>query len=163
MKKLHTMKKLILIILLFSTLLLAAQNTDQEKDGVKKTAQTTIVEEIQNEEDLIKEVIVQYYFKGLKERNFSLIRAICISETKLYGVRKDRSLNVTSLDQWSKNFNPDIPPFKTLDYKIKKIDIEGTAAQVKILFIIDNSEKIHDFLNLLKIENHWRIVNIIDY
>jgi Putative lumazine-binding len=157
------MKKLMLLILLFSTLLLNAQNTDQEKYDVKKTIQTTFIEQLQNEEDLIKEIIDQYYFKGLKERNFALIRAICISETKLYGVRKDRSLNVTSLDQWSKRFDPNNPPFKTLDYKIKKIDIEGTAAQVKILFIIDNSEKIHDFLNLLKIEKNWRIVNIIDY
>jgi Putative lumazine-binding len=155
--------KLILAVMLMSVLTLNAQNVNQEKDGIKKAAQTTIVEEIQNEEDLIKEVIEQFYIKGLQERNFDLIRAICINEAKLYGVRNDRSLNVTSLDQWSKNFNPDIPPFKTLDYKIKKIDIEGTAAQVKILFIIDNSEKIHDFLNLLKIENHWRIVNIIDY
>jgi hypothetical protein len=51
----------------------------------------------------------------------------------------------------------------TLEYKIEKIDFAGTAAQVKILFIINGNNKIYDFLNMLKIDGSWRIVNIIDY
>ncbi len=68
-----------------------------------------------NERDFIKEAIEKFYIKGLQSRDFDLIRAVCISETKLYGIRKDGCLNVTTLDQWSKNFNPDNPPFNTLE------------------------------------------------
>ncbi len=115
------------------------------------------------EKDLIKKTVEQYYIKGLQTRDFNLIRSVCIEEAKLYGVRSDGSLNKTSLDQWSKKFDPDNPPFKTLEYKIRKIDYEGTAAQVKIQFIINNDLEIHDYLNLLKIKGNWRIVNIIDF
>ncbi|HJN06153.1 MAG TPA: nuclear transport factor 2 family protein [Bacteroidales bacterium] len=116
-----------------------------------------------DEADIIKKAVEQFYIQGLQERNFTLIREICINEAKLYGVRSDSSIVITTLDQWSKNFDPDNPPFKTLEYKIEKIDFAGTAAQVKILFIINGNNKIYDFLNMLKIDGSWRIVNIIDY
>jgi len=116
-----------------------------------------------DEGDLIKEAVEQYYIRGLQTRDFTLIRTICINEARLYGVRKDSSLNETTLDQWSKRFDPDNPPFKSLEYNIQKIDFAGTAAQVKILFIINGNTDVYDFLNLLKIEGSWRIVNIIDY
>lgn len=78
------------------------------------------------------------------------------------GIRNDSSLNVTSLDKWSKRFNPDNPPFESLDYEILKIDVECNAAQVKIKFVINKERTVYDFLNMLKINNIWRIVNIID-
>lgn len=77
--------------------------------------------------------------------------------------RRDNTLSVTTLDRWSKRFDPKNPPFKTLDYSIIKIDREGTAAQVKILFIVNGKNRVTDYLHLLKIEGTWRIVNIIDY
>jgi hypothetical protein len=40
--------------------------------------------------------------------------------------------------------------------------VAGTAAQVKILFIVDGSRRVTDFLNLLKLKGRWRVVNIID-
>ncbi len=115
------------------------------------------------EENEITVAVEKLYIKGLQTRDFSLIRTICISETKLYGVRSDSSLNITTLEKWSKRFDPSSPPFKTFDYEILKVDFEGTAAQVKIKFILDNERIIHDYLNMLKIKGEWRIVNIIDY
>jgi hypothetical protein len=44
-----------------------------------------------------------------------------------------------------------------------KIDREGSAAQVKILFVVDKKQKVTDFLHMLKLDGVWRIVNIIDY
>lgn len=116
-----------------------------------------------NEVNSIKNAVEQFYVKGLKTRDFSLIRTICIKDAILYGVKTDKSLNVTTLDKWSERFDPNNPPFKSLDYQFKKIDSEGTAAQVKILFIINGKTEIYDYLNLLKIDDRWRIVNIIDY
>ena len=39
----------------------------------------------------------------------------------------------------------------------------GTAAQVKIRFVIDPTRTVTDFLNMLKIGNTWRVVNIFDF
>jgi len=118
---------------------------------------------LQDAEILIQRCITEYYIKGLEIRDFSLIRKICIPEAVLMSTGPDSKLHVTTLDSWSKRFDPDNPPFKNLDYSIIKIDREGTAAQVKILFIVDGKNRVVDYLNLLKIEGAWRIVNIIDY
>ena len=115
------------------------------------------------EKEQITGAVENYYIKGLKTRDFSLIRTICIEETKLYSVLSDGSLNTTTLEKWSKRFDPNSPPFKTLDFEILMVDFEGTAAQVKIKFILDNERIIHDYLNMLKIKGEWKIVNIIDY
>lgn len=116
-----------------------------------------------NENEQITHAVENYYIKGLKTRDFSLIRTICIDETNLYSVLSDSSLHTTTLDKWSLRFDPGSPPFKTLDYEILKVDHVGTAAQVKIKFNLDNERIIHDYLNMLKIKGEWRIVNIIDY
>ena len=116
-----------------------------------------------DEKQQITDAVENYYITGLKIRDFSLIRTICINETKLYSVLPDGTLNTTTLEKWSKRFDPNSPPFKTFDYEILMVDFEGTAAQVKIKFVLDKERIIHDYLNLLKIEGNWRIVNIIDY
>ena len=54
-------------------------------------------------------------------------------------------------------------PFQKLDYSITKVDREGSAAQVKISFIVDSRRHVTDFLNMLKLDGDWRIVNIIDH
>lgn len=118
---------------------------------------------ILKEKEQITAAVENYYVKGLQTRDFSLIRKICIEEAKLFSVLPDGSLNTTTLEKWSKRFDPNAPPFKTLDYEILMLDFEGTAAQVKIKFTLDNERVIHDYLNMLKIEGEWRIVNIIDY
>jgi len=116
----------------------------------------------ETEKEEVWNAVENYYIKGLKTRDFSLITSICIPEARLYGVRSDNSLAETTLQSWSKRFDPENPPFKTLTAEIIKTDVQGTAAQVAIRFVMDGRE-IHDFLNLLKVEGMWRIINIIDY
>jgi len=116
----------------------------------------------QSEETLLEDAVNNYYIKGLESRNFALIESICIDEAKLYGVRPDGSLGITTLEKWSKRFDPENPPFKSLKSEITKVDVVGNAAQVKIRFLMDGRE-IYDLLNLLKIHGRWRIVNMIDY
>lgn len=115
------------------------------------------------EEKEIREVVKNLYIKGLQIRDFELIKAICIPEAKLMSINQKGKLYVTSLEKWSKRFDPKNPPFKKLDFSILKIDREGTSAQVKILFLVDSKKYITDFLHMLKIEGKWKIVNIIDY
>jgi hypothetical protein len=111
----------------------------------------------------VKEAVEQLYIKGLRIRDFSLIKAVCIPDARLMGVGPDGNLHVTTLQQWSKKFDPKKPPFKKLDAKIVKVDIAGTASQVRINFLIDGEKKVTDFLNMLKINGQWKITNIIDY
>ena len=116
-----------------------------------------------SDEMLIRETVVALYIKGLQTRDFELIRAICIPEAVLMSVGDDDKLRVTSLETWSKRFAPAPSPFESLDYTILSIDAAGTAAQVKILFIVDGNRRVIDYLNMLKIEGRWRVVNIIDF
>ncbi len=95
-------------------------------------------------------------------RDFDLIRAICLPEAVLMSVRSDGSLSVTTLDRWSQRFDPANPPFRQLQSSIVKIDREGTAAQVKILLLVDGERHVTDFLQMLKVDGRWRIAGIID-
>lgn len=115
------------------------------------------------DEIAVKTAVEDYYIKGLQTRDFNLIRNICIREEIMMGVRDNGEMNVTTLDKWSKRFDPENPPFNLLDYVISRIDVEGTAAQVKILFIVNGKTRVTDFLHMLKVKGEWKIVNVIDY
>jgi hypothetical protein len=114
------------------------------------------------DKELVEKAVMDNYIKGLQIRDFNLITTICNENAMLYGVRSDGTLSETSLEKWSKRFDPENPPFQKLDYTIEKVDVVNNAAQVKILFEIDEKKEVYDFLNMLKINGQWRIVNIID-
>lgn len=115
------------------------------------------------DEVLIKRAVENLYIKGLQTRDFDLITAICIPQTLLMSADEEGKLHVTTLERWSKRFDPKNPPFAHLDSCVVKIDRKGSAAQVKISFLVDSKREVTDFLHMLKIEGQWRIVNIIDY
>ena len=115
------------------------------------------------EELAIRQAVESLYIKGLQVRDFELIRTICVPEAVLMSSGRDNKLNVTNLDKWSKRFDPENPPFESLDYSIVSVDVDGTAAQVEILFVIDGERRVTDYLNMLKLDGNWRIVNIIDH
>jgi len=146
----------IVLIVIYSNSVSSQEITESLNDDNKAKKQLI-------EEKDIRLAVENQYIRGLQIRDFELIRAICIPETKLMGINQNEQLNVTSLDKWSKRFDPQNPPFKNLDFSILKIDREGNSAQVKILFLVDSKNYITDFLHMLKIEGKWKIVNIIDY
>lgn len=113
------------------------------------------------EDSRIGAVVEEFYVEGLRTREFHLIRSICIPQAVMMGVRGDGSLGVTTLDEWSARFDPDHPPFRILDHQIGSIDRTGSAAQVRIDFVMDGRE-ITDYLQMLLIGGEWKIVNIID-
>jgi hypothetical protein len=116
-----------------------------------------------DEEAVIERAVEEQYIRGLEIRDFELIRSICIPEARLMSNGRDGKLHLTTLDKWSKRFDPDNPPFESLESHIIKIDREGTAAQIKILFVVDSKRRVIDYLHMLKLDGKWRIVNIIDY
>lgn len=110
----------------------------------------------------IRSAVIDYYIKGLETRNFDLIRTICVPEAVMMSAGGDGKLHITTLDMWSRRFDPKNPPFESLDAAVLKIDREGTAAQVKILFIIDGKRRVTDYLSMLELDGRWRITHIID-
>jgi hypothetical protein len=143
------MTKIISICLLGLVVLLAPLDAGQQSH--------------ENEEELIKKAVEELYIKGLQTRDFGLIETVCIPEAHLMSAGRDGELHDTTLEKWSKRFDPNNPPFKKLDYSIVKIDREGSAAQVRIAFTVDSSRHVTDFLHMLKLGGEWRIVNIIDF
>ena len=128
--------------------------------------QTAVAQQLEGtpamEEALVEQAVEEFYIRGLRMRDFDLIRAICLPEAVLMSVRSDGSLSVTTLDRWSQRFDPANPPFRQLQSSIVKIDREGTAAQVKILLLVDGETHVTDFLQMLKVDGRWRITGIID-
>jgi hypothetical protein len=128
--------------------------------------QTAVAQQLEGtpamEEELVEQAVEEFYIRGLRMGDFDLIRAICLPEAVLMSVRSDGSLSVTTLDRWSQRFDPANPPFRQLQSSIVKIDREGTAAQVKILLLVDGERHVTDFLQMLKVDGRWRIAGIID-
>jgi ketosteroid isomerase-like protein len=129
-----------------------------------------LVQDFENEgrspspdETAIRDAVDSLYIRGLETRDFALIRRICVPEVVLMSAADDSSLTTTTLDAWSQRFDPENPPFESLKSSISSVDVAGTAAQVKILFVVDDERRVTDYLNLLKIGGTWRIVNIIDH
>jgi hypothetical protein len=116
-----------------------------------------------DEEMQIKKAVEDLYIKGLASRDFSLIKKVCIPETLLMSSDLEGKLHITTLERWSKRFDPQNPPFQKLDSCIVKIDRAGSAAQVKISFLVDSKQHVIDFLHMLKLDGKWHIVHIIDY
>jgi len=146
-------KVLCLLMIFFLPAQILPQETGSENDSRIQTI----------EENEIKHVVEEQYIKGLQIRDFEFIRMVCIPKAKLMGVNKKGKLNITTLDKWAKKFDPKNPPFKKLDYEILKIDREGIEAQVKVKFLINSKKYVTDYLNMLRIEGRWKIVNIIDF
>ena len=159
------MKKI--IIILFVSLIISFLAVPYLQPGFIRSLDPGISQAenkgVLDEEMHIQRAVEDLYIKGLQIRDFNLIQTICIPEAKLMSADRNGKFYLTTLERWSKRFDPKNPPFKQLDYCIVKIDCEGTAAQVKILFIVDNSRNVTDYLHMLKLEGKWRIVNIIDY
>ncbi|MCP4573974.1 MAG: nuclear transport factor 2 family protein [bacterium] len=112
--------------------------------------------------DVIRTVVDEHYIRGLRTRDFSLITDLCVPEATLMTSNREGKLHVTTLETWSKRFDPENPPFTELNADIDRIDRTRDAAQVRIRFVIDGTREITDYLHLLKLDGHWRVVHIID-
>ena len=115
------------------------------------------------EERAIRDAVEQKYIAGILTRDFSLIEEVCIPDAKLMGTNKEGALRTTTLKQWSKRFDPEKPPFQELSFIISRVDRVGTIAQVRVDFEVDSTQHATDFLNMVKVDGAWRVVNIVDY
>ena len=113
---------------------------------------------------MFKEAI-KNYMKGISERKFEYIAKVWYDKAKMFGLTIGKKLLISDQNIWKKDYERQIkdPKYKKTS-ELLSIDLVGTIASAKVKTIIESSKGTVvyiDFLNLLKIDDTWQIVNKI--
>ena len=112
----------------------------------------------QDEAAAVAERIREYYFQGVQNIDVGLIRKIFHHDCVLYYVR-DGELQSIDQEQFQGSFTEDREPEKW-DWEVISVDVTGKIASAKVR--LENiSVRYIDYLNLVKIQDEWWIVNKI--
>lgn len=131
-------------------------------------AQTVSVEE---EQQLIKDVIQSAYVDGLQnEGNVEKIDAGFHPAFNLLGISKGDQIWSLPIYTWREMAVADVKLGKKpktdegiVTVNFLSVDVTGTAAVVKLEFLVDGEKKYIDYMSLYKFESGWKIVNKIFY
>tara|TARA_R110002050_G_scaffold1244_4_gene8645 strand:+ start:78535 stop:78909 length:375 start_codon:yes stop_codon:yes gene_type:complete len=110
-----------------------------------------------NDYDAITNLIANYYLKGAISGKGSEMKASFDESATWYGyVGPDLVAGpVQTLFDW----NDSNGAAKELVYSISKVEIVGTIANVRIELDNWTGHRFTDFLNLLKVDGEWKVVN----
>ncbi len=149
------MKKIIGIVLVvvFSSISVFAQTSGkEEQESIKKVIQSAYVDGLLNNAD--QDAIAAGFHEGFR----------------LLGTGKGNSMWNYPIYNWAEDarlgkLEGKYP--KTGDDKVSVkylfVDVEGTAATVKLEFFTGKEKKYIDYISLLKFEDGWKIVSKIFY
>lgn len=104
--------------------------------------------------------VVQRYLHGLKFNDTTDFHAAFLPDAKLMFVRNDGSLGQLTQADWYRGFARSAGKEEQGELRIDKVDVTGSAASVKVVEVYPTS-RYTDYLNLLRLDNEWRIVNKI--
>lgn len=144
------MKNLVLIccFIVASTCTGFAQSAEQE--AIKKVIQTAYVEGLQNEGDVKK--IDAGFHPGFE----------------LVGIAKGDQIWKLPIYTWRERAVADVASGKKpkkdeekVTVNFLSVDVTGTAAVVKLEFLVGGVKKYVDYISLYKFESGWKIVNKI--
>lgn len=113
-----------------------------------------------NKEDAKVRAVVQKYLHGLRFNDVASLKAAFWPDAKLYFVKRDSTLGQLSQNDWYKGFVASAGKEEPGELGITSVDITGDAASVKVLETYPTSIYV-DYLNLLRLNGEWRIVNKI--
>ncbi|AXT59632.1 hypothetical protein D1816_04430 [Aquimarina sp. AD10] len=134
------MKKTIFTVLLFIFGTIATYAQTPEHDQVKAT--------------------VSYYLEGGTNNDFETLKKAFHKDATMKFISNAGYKEVNALEFFKKVIKPG--PKQNRKTKVVSIDVEGTSAQAKLRIDYDTFAFI-DFMNLLKIDGEWKIVNKIFY
>ncbi|KZS42373.1 hypothetical protein AWE51_02730 [Aquimarina aggregata] len=134
------MKKTIFTVLLFILGTIATYAQTPEHDQVKAT--------------------VSYYLEGGTNNDFETLKKAFHKDATMKFISNAGYKEVNALEFFKKAIKPG--PKQNRKTKVVSIDVEGTSAQAKLRIDYDTFAFI-DFMNLLKIDGEWKIVNKIFY
>jgi hypothetical protein len=104
--------------------------------------------------------VVEAYLHGLKFNDVPSLRTAFWPDAKLLFVNKDGSLGQLSQEDWYKMFAGSAGKEEEGDLRISSVDITDNAASVKVIETYPKSIYV-DYLNLLRLNGKWIIVNKI--
>lgn len=148
------MKNLLFVLCLLPGIVSSgfAQTLEEEQDAVKKVIQSAYVEGLQNEGDAAK--IDAGFHPGFE----------------LVGIAKGDQIWKLPIYTWKERALADVASGKkpkkaeeTVTVNFLSVDVTGTAAVVKLEFLVAGVKKYVDYISLYKFESGWKIVNKIYY
>jgi hypothetical protein len=104
--------------------------------------------------------VVEQYLHGLKFNDVASFKAAFWPDAKLYWVKRDSTLGQLSQEEWYKSFVAVAGKEEPGELSIVSVNVTDNAASVKVLETYPKSLYV-DYLNLLRINGEWRIVNKI--
>ena len=104
--------------------------------------------------------VVNTYLHGLKFNDVPSLRSAFWPDAKLLFVKRDGSLGQLSQAEWYSMFTASAGKEEEGELRIASIDVTDDAASVKVIETYPRSIYV-DYLNLLRINNRWTIVNKI--
>jgi hypothetical protein len=117
------------------------------------------------EKELLKvKEAVNYYADGAIKRDFEYLAKSWHEKCQMIGLNQQSELAIYDLNFWKEGLAKPIASDVKRTSEILSIDIHGVAASAKVKTIVDSSESeiiFIDYLNLLKIDGKWWIVNKI--
>lgn len=122
-------------------------------------ASTYSFSQTQSREYVAVKEIVEKYFSGCKRGDTSLIQEAFHPSCKLKHITSENTLFEAGLTHFI-NFLQKNGPMPILQTQVLEVDVFETAASVKALFLMDGFIYL-DYLNLLKVEGEWKIVDKI--
>lgn len=116
----------------------------------------------------VKAVIESAYVQGIHiERNLDKIKAGFHPDFTML-ILRDGQMSKMTIQEWmeriekSKERNPD-PPAAKVTHRFSMVNVEGTAAAVRIEIYRDDKHIFTDYMALYKFADGWKIVNKIYY
>lgn len=146
------MKKVFIVIFFFSVIFTIAQNVEHEEEAIKNVIQTAYVEGLQNEGNLEKidsGIHPDFNLLGIGEGDE--MWKLSIADWKVKTVKR---LEKGELPRTGEGL---------VSIKFLSIDITGTAAVAKIEFYVGERLTFVDYISLYKFESGWKMVNKIFY
>jgi hypothetical protein len=111
-------------------------------------------------EEAAVRAVVETYLRGLKHNDVESLKQAFWPEAKLFFVKRDGQLGQLTQTQWHAGFAASAGKEEQGSLRITALDITGDAASVKVFEDYPTSVYI-DYLSLLKLDGHWKIVNKI--
>lgn len=111
-------------------------------------------------EDSAVRAVVERYLHGLKFNDTVSLHEAFWPEARLFAIRPNGQINELTQPKWYAMFEKSAGQEEKGDLRIASVDITGKAAAVKVVEDYPDS-RYTDYLNLLRINDRWWIVNKI--
>ena len=111
-------------------------------------------------DDAAVRAVVERYLHGLKFNDVPSLQAAFWPEAKLLFIKRDGTIGQLTQAEWQKGFVASAGKEEEGTLAITSVDITDNAASVKVTETYPKSIYV-DYLNLLRVQGEWRIVNKI--